>query len=1187
MGLKSHILRSRTPFLLLFVARLGFAAVDGAPPGRSGSPADGGQTCAACHSSRFPENYGPGWLTIRTRPFESGVSQTVGIEVNDPAAVRWGFQITARLASNEAQQAGSFRATATSKVFCASGGAPPCSAGAEFAGHVAPSTQGAEGTTRLFTVEWIPPSPYAGPVVFHAAAVAGDGNGSPAGDLTYTTRALVDEYFARRVDLHSANTPAGKGTAIHGINASGQTTGVFYDNGRERGFLRSPERIVTAFDTPGAQTTVPFGINDQGEIVGVADDTVAFLRRANGTFLSFQYPGATRTVAYGINASGTIVGAYRQANQPERGFVRSASGAFTSVERDPQSTQVRGVNNQEDRVELVTDQGRRRILASRRSNPGDLGNFLFDPSSVSINNRGRIAGTDDQEGFLELKPFRFYTFTVDGKPTEAWGMNDDGVIVGSAVLTAGVSSGYIVKPCTQPVSPSQRVHGSGLETNQIWMTGNCPWFADSDVPWISVEVVKRQDVDDSSLVYSVMRNDGPARTGRIRVGGQTVNVLQAAVECQYQIYPDALTFVSEAGENVTFTVSTSPGCAWTVDRPFTDVDDRRDVVPTPMAGYGTGTVRFTIPRNQSYYSGRRWETMIAGRWRQIYQYQRTCTYWLDSTQATAPALGRRGEIRVKTPSSSCSWTATSDSNWLTISATRDLRSEGSVLWAASPNTGPTPRTGHMTIGGQTVTVNQLPGVGCPVAPASDSQAAPASGGAYQVAVATLPGCFWIANTATPWITLTTASGSNGASMSFQVAANPLPSPRWGVVRVADQVFTVQQAGQSSVTGLRFVPVAPCRLVDTRGAPGLAGAFGPPKLAAGGSREISVSQGRCGIPASARAYSLNLTVVPDGYLGYASLVPKGFAGPAVSTLNSWNGRVVANAAIVPAGADGAILAYVSDAAHVIVDVNGYFADPTDPSGLDFLPIAPCRIADTRTDRPYPFGKPRLEARTWRSFPVAANPSCPIPPGALAYSLNATVVPAGTLGYLTLWPASRTQPLVSTLNSSNGQIVANAAIVPVGADDSIGAYVSDASDLLFDLNGALAPQGSPNGMKFHPLPPCRLMDTRAEAGLTGPFGPPRLIAWGSIFRVPVQSGRCGVPATARAYSLNVTVVPDEPLPYLTLWPDGLPVPGVSTLNAYDGQVTANAAIVPAGTNGTIQIAVTATTHVILDLNGYFAP
>jgi hypothetical protein len=72
----------------------------------------------------------------------------------------------------------------------------------------------------------------------------------------------------------------------------------------------------------------------------------------------------------------------------------------------------------------------------------------------------------------------------------------------------------------------------------------------------------------------------------------------------------------------------------------------------------------------------------------------------------------------------------------------------------------------------------------------------------------------------------------------------------------------------------------------------------------------------------------------------------------------------------------------------------------------------------------------------------------------------------------------------------------------------------------------------------------------------------------------------------YSLNVTVVPQGPFSYLSLWPAGFERPLVSTLNSFDGRVVANAAIVPAGTNA-INVFVTNPADVILDINGYFTP
>jgi len=128
---------------------------------------------------------------------------------------------------------------------------------------------------------------------------------------------------------------------------------------------------------------------------------------------------------------------------------------------------------------------------------------------------------------------------------------------------------------------------------------------------------------------------------------------------------------------------------------------------------------------------------------------------------------------------------------------------------------------------------------------------------------------------------------------------------------------------------------------------------------------------------------------------------------------------------------------------------------------------------------------------------------------------------------------------------------------------------------DVNGYFAAPGS-GGEWFFPVTPCRVEDTRL------PNGAPPLN--GSLSIDVTRSG-CGIPAEARAYVFSATVVPQGPLGYLTLWPPG-PMPLVATLNAIDGTITSNSAIVPSN-NGTINAFVTDPAHVILDINGYFAP
>src|SRR4051812_16498454 len=121
----------------------------------------------------------------------------------------------------------------------------------------------------------------------------------------------------------------------------------------------------------------------------------------------------------------------------------------------------------------------------------------------------------------------------------------------------------------------------------------------------------------------------------------------------------------------------------------------------------------------------------------------------------------------------------------------------------------------------------------------------------------------------------------------------------------------------------FITIVPCRLVDTRNANG---PFGGPKLVGGASRSFVVPSGACaGIPPAA-AYSFNLTVVQaEADAGFIKAYPTGSAQPLVSSLNFNTNDVKGNAAIVPANGSGSIDIFSSVNTHIIIDINGYFAE----------------------------------------------------------------------------------------------------------------------------------------------------------------------------------------------------------------------------------------------------------------------
>ena len=129
---------------------------------------------------------------------------------------------------------------------------------------------------------------------------------------------------------------------------------------------------------------------------------------------------------------------------------------------------------------------------------------------------------------------------------------------------------------------------------------------------------------------------------------------------------------------------------------------------------------------------------------------------------------------------------------------------------------------------------------------------------------------------------------------------------------------------------------------------------------------------------------------------------------------------------------------------MADIDGYFA-PAGTGGLSLYPTAPCRVIDTRHGSGQFTGELTVN--------VVGSPCAP-PSDAQAYVFNATVVPVGELGYLTLWPDTESQPVVSTLNAVDGAITSNMAIVP-NVNGKTDAFASGTTQLILDISSFFAP------------------------------------------------------------------------------------------------------------------------------------
>lgn len=158
-----------------------------------------------------------------------------------------------------------------------------------------------------------------------------------------------------------------------------------------------------------------------------------------------------------------------------------------------------------------------------------------------------------------------------------------------------------------------------------------------------------------------------------------------------------------------------------------------------------------------------------------------------------------------------------------------------------------------------------------------------------------------------------------------VAKDGIPLRNWTVPSLAAGSGELRALVDIS-PGVAFVAITPCRMVDTRNAPG---AYGGPKFTAGEGRDYDLNNHpTCtGIPAGVDGYSLNFTVTATDGPGFLAAYPTGTPFPGVSTVNyTAANQTVANAAIVPAGTGGSIHVDAGvSGTHVIIDINGYFTN----------------------------------------------------------------------------------------------------------------------------------------------------------------------------------------------------------------------------------------------------------------------
>ncbi len=385
----------------------------------------------------------------------------------------------------------------------------------------------------------------------------------------------------------------------------------------------------------------------------------------------------------------------------------------------------------------------------------------------------------------------------------------------------------------------------------------------------------------------------------------------------------------------------------------------------------------------------------------------------------------------------------------------------------------------------------------------------------------------------------------------------------------------------------FTPIHPHRILDTR-----LGAGAPEApLAAGSVIHLKVT-GDLGagyeVPVTGvLAVVLNLTETGGTSSGYVSAYPTGTARPNASNINYVAGGTRANLVTVQVGAGGDVDLYNS-AGHVnlIADISGYFITGRDPSvvgpGSALRLVPPRRLLDTRTWSPSGL-KPRAHDDVLVDEGDGTNPYM------TAALVTVTAVQPTGGGYVSAYRSGGNPTLTSTLNLVPGVTTPNLAVVPVTMCQSgwcaekptISVYNGSATptNVLVDLLGVFSTTGTQPGLRYKPVTPTRIVDTRYHVGAS-PLGPQST----TLIHAPASI----VDAWTGALVVNVTAIRPTNSTHLTLWPDlsGGPRPNISSSNPAAQSTVANSTMTGLGSGGSFGVYNgSGTTNVAIDVAGTY--
>lgn len=387
------------------------------------------------------------------------------------------------------------------------------------------------------------------------------------------------------------------------------------------------------------------------------------------------------------------------------------------------------------------------------------------------------------------------------------------VIIALGIAATGCSSkNSPTEPppaCTFSLSASSLAVTAAGGSNSIGVVtaARCSWTAASDRGWMSITGGASGTGPGSVRVDLSANTSESARTGTLTIAGLAVAVVQEGrAPCVIAISPGGASYTKDAATG-SFAISTADACPWSAVSSASWL-----AITSGSPGSGNGTVSYSLERNRDIAN--RTATIAVGN--QTFTVNQAgdppavnCEYSVTPVEINACMSVPNQLTAAITTQPGCTWTANSDSSWLTVIGNSSGSGSAIVSFRVTDNWD-APRLGNVLLrwptptAGQNVRVRQA---GCRYAVSVASFDIAGAGGTGRFDViqqsdplecggATQDRCVWTAQADVPWITVTTSMPQAGDNpVSFSVAANDSTLPRTGRIVVRDKTVVITQAGR--------------------------------------------------------------------------------------------------------------------------------------------------------------------------------------------------------------------------------------------------------------------------------------------------------------------------------------------------------------------------------------------------------